>query len=135
VSESEEKDEVFREWKEVIDKRCAEHVEKHPEYKPLKSVDKPLFEYTTFGVDSEKSNLRVEVRESLFNVGNWVVIVGGIAKESFAGPFAHYNATKYAANTLNAIQKGNDRGVSSGLPDTCIHCGGRFSHRAGCPDS
>lgn len=155
----EEKDKAFREWKEGIDKRCAEHVEKHPEHKPptkpagftpeivraLKNQllgknmlppGKPLFEYETFGVDSakeEKPNLRVEVRESAFNIGNWIVLVDGDIKESFAGPLAHLNATKFAADILNGESKGNDRGISSGVPTRCLQCGSYYVHRKGCP--
>ena len=135
MTTQEEKDKEFREWKRDVDKRCAEHVEKHPEHKPLKP-SKPLFEYKTFGVDSakeEKSNLRVEVRESVFNIGNWIVLVDGDIKESFGGPLAHLKATKYAADILNGESKGNDRGISSGVPTRCLQCGNYYSHRKGCP--
>lgn len=150
MTTQEEKDKEFREWKRDVDKRCAEHVEKHPEHKQeivrtLKNQllgknmlppGKPLFEYETFGVDSakeEKPNLRVEVRESAFNIGNWVVLVDGDIKESFGGPLAHLNATKYAADILNGESKGNDRGISSGVPTRCLQCGNYYSHRKGCP--
>ena len=158
MTTQEEKDKEFREWKRDVDKRCAEHVEKHPEHKPLKPAgltpeivrtlkdqltgqnvrpaSKPLFEYKTFGADSakeEKPNLRVEVRESVFNIGNWIVLVDGDIKESFSGPLAHLKATKYAGEILNGESKGNDRGISSGVPTRCLQCGNYYSHRKGCP--
>lgn len=143
----EEKDKAFREWKKEIDKRCAEHVEKYPEHKPIKPAGLTIetvreavkqirgtMARPAANQPEEDRPTKVEVRESTFNTGRWVVLVDGELKESFGGPLAHLNATKYASDVLNGISKGNDRGISSGLPDPCIHCGNRFSHRSDCPD-
>lgn len=118
---SEESDTKFREWKKEITKRCEEHLAKHPEYKPLKP---PL--------PKVQPNTVVSVRESIITKGLWSVWVDGHLEQQFEGPMAHYDATKYANRVLN--QDGPSRGNEINMPDRCIHCGNRFSHRSDCPN-
>jgi len=126
--QSEKSAEEFRKWKEEIEKKCADHILKRPEFKPKRPLE-------------PKANQKVWVSESDNMKGVWFVRTDEGVRVAFYGPTAHLRATKYADAFLNGKpmdfgfeEKGEGNGGVSACPDPCIHCGGRYSHRFGCPD-
>lgn len=91
-AKSEQSTEAFRKWKTDIEARCADHIARYPEYKPIKNSTntKPI-----------KSNRQIEVDESMVNPGVWLVTEAGRVLETFHGPLAHMKATKFAGQLLN----------------------------------
>ena len=93
----EELDKAFRKWKEELDRRCQEHLKKHPEHKgqpalpPIPANTSPLFPERT----------RVLVFESLTKPGTWLVYRNEEKIMTFVGANAHQNATKFAGDLLN----------------------------------
>ena len=126
--ETEEAAKKLREWKEDIEKRCDEHLQKYPEHKPIKKAfARPKFAMpTTF----------VQVLESSVNRGSWNVWNNGVLEETFVGPLAQAAALKYAVRLMN---EGNEwipeHPPLAGLPRMCLFCGNRFVHRTDCPDA
>ena len=124
---SEELARKLREWKEDIEKRCDEHLQKYPEHKPIKkALARPKF---------AMPNTIVQVLESGVNLGSWDVWKNGVLEETFEGPLAQSSALKCAIK----LMRGDGEWVPEhtplpGLPHMCIFCGNRFIHRTDCPD-
>lgn len=89
---SEESDKKFRDWKAELDKRCVEHLAKHPEGpKPVK----PKSEVSTNG----KTVVEVVQRD----MAQWAVLRNGILMIIVSGGDAHQRATAYANKLLNGF--------------------------------
>src|SRR5271156_6457087 len=91
--ETEEAAKKLREWKEEIEKRCDEHLEKYPEHKPVKKA----FVRPKFALP----NLIVQVLESSVNRGSWNVWKNGVLEETFVGPLAQAQALRLAVQLMN----------------------------------
>lgn len=124
---SEEADKKLREFKEDLEKRCDEHLQKYPEHKPIKKAFvRPKFAMpTTF----------VQVLESSVNKGSWNVWKNGVLEETFAGSLAQAAALKYAVRLMNGDEWVPEHPPITGLPHMCLFCGNRFMHRTDCPDA
>lgn len=124
---SEESDQKFREWKADLDERCKKHLEETPErQKPRPSSKKKEFVFP---------NQMVSVQQNDRDPAIWRVTVNGKVVFLSSGPMAHRDSLKFAQDYINVISKpvGNDRAMG-GLPDPCVFCGLRYSHRSECPD-
>ena len=106
---SEEADKKFREWKEDIEKKCAEHLSRHPEpTKPGKAKVSP----------DGRTVVEVVERRS----GEFVVLRNGLQMFVIFGRDAHKQASAYANRLLNNLP----------VQPPCVICGGRGWHVTGC---
>jgi hypothetical protein len=88
-----ESDKKFVQWKKEIEKRCLEHLQKHPESNPPKPAEKPT--------PREKSKTNVTVLESPYCPGSWSVWQDGVEIEVFQGPLAQRDALRLATRISN----------------------------------
>lgn len=126
-TKTEEADQKFRDWKKEIEERCNEHIQKHPEHKPVR----PSKANKGFAIP----NTVVQVQESIVNKGMWNVWKNGVLERSFEGPLAQLQATRLAAKLLDGTEYLVRDTKEGELPTMCIFCGGRYLHRVGCPDA
>jgi hypothetical protein len=90
-----ESDIKFVQWKKEIEKRCLEHLQKHPESNPPKPAEKPA-------PKQEKAFVtEVKVTESFYAPGCWTVWQDGVAIETFTGSLAQRDALRLATRLSN----------------------------------
>ena len=94
MSEATEKSgEALRQWKKDLDKRCAEHLEAHPEGVQVGPVA-PTF--------SMKGKIHISVIESIVDPGDWFVYKNGERLMRFSGPTAHRDAIRFMNEVLKS---------------------------------
>jgi len=100
-AEKETLDQKFRDWKKDLDRRCAEHLAKHPE-RPKKEPQKALPPIPANTAPLFLERPRYSVLESVVNPGTWYVYKNIERIMTFFGENAQRNATKFVGDILNS---------------------------------